>query len=91
MIVDVDFQIISGQGWMELRGNTVQIRNNGEVQSIEVPQARLHIHDNGVNISLPPLLLDHLLNCIHYHFTHDPQGKPLPKAVAQPLRVVIRS
>jgi len=91
MIVDVNFQIISPIGWMELREGLIQTRENGHVIEEQTVPGMMHVHDGGVFISLPTQLVRHLLKTIEYDFSHDQSGKPLPNPIARPIRVVVRT
>lgn len=91
MIVDVEFQVISTYGWIELIGDCLKVRNNG----IQVPEqsktARMHILDDGIHVLLPPKVVEHLRRSIEHEFTHAPGGAVLEEPVAKPIRIVVRA
>ena len=92
MIVDLDIQIISAFGWLEITNKIAKLRKDGQVSEIATADtASMHIHTDGITVSLPPHVISHLVKCIEYEFSHDPQGKPLPTPEAKPIRLVIRS
>jgi len=91
MIVDANFHIVSGNGWLELNGSKATVRKNGQLATTETgSSARLHVHNDGITVTLPPQLIEHLLQSIEWHFAHDENGRPLKEPLPRTVKITIR-